>query len=59
MSDVIYTDEDKLDMGGHRFDPQFKPDWSPTLLLSYMYVGHLLVVTACHFRDRRGRPDWI
>jgi GT2 family glycosyltransferase len=43
-ADVIYSDDDKVDMNGGRFAPQFKPDWSPTLLLSYMYLGHLLVV---------------
>src|SRR4029453_14971106 len=26
-ADVIYTDEDKIDEAGRRYDPQFKPDW--------------------------------
>ena len=26
--DFIYTDEDKIDMGGKRSDPHFKPDFS-------------------------------
>jgi GT2 family glycosyltransferase/glycosyltransferase involved in cell wall biosynthesis len=43
-TDIIYSDDDKIDMSGHRYAPQFKPDWSPVLLLSYMYMGHLLVV---------------
>ena len=43
-TDIIYSDDDKIDTEGRRFDPQFKPDWSPTLLLSYMYLSHLLVV---------------
>ena len=43
-ADIIYTDDDKIDASGRRFEPQFKPDWSPTLLLSYMYMGRLLVV---------------
>jgi GT2 family glycosyltransferase len=42
--DVIYSDDDKIDMSGRRYAPQFKPDWSPVLLLSYMYPCHLLVV---------------
>jgi GT2 family glycosyltransferase len=42
--DVIYSDDDKIDMSGRRYGPQFKPDWSPVLLLSYMYPCHLLVV---------------
>ena len=43
-SDVIYSDEDKLDERGHRIEPFFKPDWSPNLLMSMNYVCHLLVV---------------
>ena len=39
--DVIYSDDDKIDEKGNLFDPQFKPDWSPELLLSYMYCAHL------------------
>ena len=42
--DVLYTDDDHIDVDGHRSLPHFKPDWSPELLLSYMYMGHLLVV---------------
>jgi glycosyltransferase involved in cell wall biosynthesis len=39
--DIVYSDEDKIDLKGYRYDPFFKPDWSPDLLLSYMYSGHL------------------
>jgi GT2 family glycosyltransferase len=53
-ADVIYSDDDKVDMNGHRFAPQFKPDWSPTLLLSYMYLGHLLVVRRDLFKQVGG-----
>jgi O-antigen biosynthesis protein len=42
-ADIIYTDEDKIDESGSRRDPQFKPQWSPDLLLSYNYITHLLV----------------
>jgi len=42
--DVAYSDEDKIDASGERFDPLFKPDWSPDLLLSFQYIGHLTVV---------------
>lgn len=43
-ADVLYTDDDKLDESGRRHAPQFKPGWAPILLLSYMYMSHLLVV---------------
>jgi O-antigen biosynthesis protein len=41
--DFIYTDEDKIDLHEKRFDPSFKPDWSPDLLLSRMYTCHFSV----------------
>ncbi len=43
-ADLIYSDEDKIDSAGHRYDPQFKPDWSPELLLSYNYINHFTVI---------------
>ncbi|HEY4088563.1 MAG TPA: glycosyltransferase [Bryobacteraceae bacterium] len=42
--DVLYTDEDYVDELGRPVSPIFKPAWSPQLLLSCMYAGHLLVV---------------
>ncbi len=41
--DLIYTDEDKLELSGQRVEPTFKPDWSPDLLLSMNYITHLAV----------------
>ena len=42
---VIYSDEDKLDMDGKAlFDPHFKPDFNPDLLTSVNYICHLFVV---------------
>lgn len=44
--DVIYTDEDKLDMdGGALFDPHFKPDFNIDLLCSVNYICHLFAVS--------------
>ena len=43
--DVLYSDEDKLDMdGGALFDPHFKPDFNPDLLTSVNYISHLFIV---------------
>ncbi|EGO8530351.1 glycosyltransferase family 2 protein [Enterococcus faecalis] len=39
--DLIYSDEDKIDMDGNRSEPAFKPDWSPDLLLGTNYISHL------------------
>jgi glycosyltransferase involved in cell wall biosynthesis len=40
-ADLIYSDEDKLDAGGRRVDPYFKPDWNPALMLSQNAFSHL------------------
>lgn len=40
-TDVLYTDEDRILPDGARLVPEFKPDWSPELLLGAMYTGHL------------------
>lgn len=40
-ADMIYSDEDKLDLDGVRSSPVFKPDWSPDLMRSMMYTCHL------------------
>ncbi len=43
--DVIYSDEDKMDMdGGALFDPHFKPDFNGDLLTSVNYICHQFVV---------------
>lgn len=42
-ADLIYSDHDILGEDGLFLGPSFKPDWSPELLLSYMYFGHLKV----------------
>ena len=45
LYDVIYSDEDKLDVDGQAlFDPHFKPDFNPDLLTSVNYICHLFVV---------------
>jgi O-antigen biosynthesis protein len=42
-ADLIYSDEDKIDDKGKRYEPSFKPNWSPEYLLSNMYVCHFSV----------------
>lgn len=40
-ADVIYSDQDNIDEDGRHSCPVYKPDWSPDLLRSQMYIGHL------------------
>jgi GT2 family glycosyltransferase len=40
-AEIFYSDEDRLCESGQRARPFFKPEWSPELLYSFMYIGHL------------------
>ena len=42
--EFIYSDEDKIDQEYERFEPYFKPDYSPETLLSNNYITHFVVV---------------
>ena len=41
--DIIYSDNDKIDINDHPIRSQFKPDWSPELFYAYCYTVHLKV----------------
>ena len=41
---VFYSDEDKVDVSGHRSTPFFKPDYSPELLEAQNYFGHIVCI---------------
>tara|TARA_S200000501_G_scaffold378693_1_gene442843 strand:+ start:10182 stop:12392 length:2211 start_codon:yes stop_codon:yes gene_type:complete len=43
-ANFFYCDEDKIDQEGQRFDPHFKPDWNPELLLSQNYICHFTLI---------------
>ncbi|EOH86862.1 hypothetical protein UAS_01324 [Enterococcus asini ATCC 700915] len=51
---LIYSDEDKIDEYGERFDPHFKPDWSPDLILNQNYVSHLGIYRTSIAREING-----
>ena len=40
---VVYSDEDKIDPSGRHFELYCKPDYSPELLLTQMYLCHFTV----------------
>lgn len=63
--DYIYSDEDKIDEVGNRFNPYFKPDWSPELFLAQNYTTHFsvyrrsLITKVGGFRTAcNGAQDW-
>jgi len=40
-TEIVYSDEDKINESGKRLDHYFKPDWNPQLALSQNFVSHL------------------
>ena len=50
----VYSDEDKLDARGRRYDPFFKPDYSPELLRSQNYLNHLTAIATEAIRAAGG-----
>ncbi len=55
----LYTDEDKIDDTGRRFDPQFKGGWSPEMALTHNYTHHLTVIRRALVEQAgRFRPDF-
>jgi len=51
---VLYSDEDKLDESGQRFDPYFKPNFNLGLIRSHNYMCHFAVYEAQHLRQLGG-----
>ena len=54
-----YADEDRIDDGGRRQNPYFKPDWNPDLLRSQNYIGDFALVRAELLRDIGGLRDGL
>lgn len=59
QAEIVYSDEDKLDAKGNRYDPYFKPDFSRELFRSQNYLNHLTVHRAANIRAVGGwRPGF-
>ncbi len=55
---LIYSDEDKLDLLGRRTNPHLKSDWNHTLFLAQNYVSHLSVFAADLIKRLGFRPGF-
>ncbi len=55
--EMIYSDEDKIDTRGNRFQPHFKPAWNPELLESQNYITHLVAYRRERIRALGGLRD--
>jgi glycosyltransferase involved in cell wall biosynthesis len=51
---LIYSDEDKVDENGKRFDPYFKCDWNEDLLYSQNMISHLGIYQTALLRNLGG-----
>lgn len=51
---LIYSDEDKLDEVGRRFEGHFKPEFSPSLLLGQNYISHMTCMNTSLVRELGG-----
>jgi GT2 family glycosyltransferase len=51
---LIFSDEDKIDEKGVRFDPYFKPDWSADLFRGHNMISHLGVYKTSLLRELGG-----
>ncbi len=49
--DLLYSDEDLITPKGQHINPNFKPDFSPDLLLSHNYITHLFVLRRSLLRE--------
>ena len=52
--DLLYTDEDKISARGEHYELNCKPDFSPELLLSQMYLCHFTVFRTSLVREVQG-----
>ena len=57
--DVVYTDEEKITVQGQRWEPFFKPDWSPDLLRSMNYIGHFCVIRQTLLQELGGLTEGL
>jgi len=56
---LVYSDEDKIDGRGRRFEPHFKSDFDRELLYGQNYINHLTVVRTDALRALGGlRPGF-
>jgi GT2 family glycosyltransferase len=53
-TDLVYTDEDKLEKDKYHVEPFFKPDWSPDFLNSCNVITHFATIRTSVMKDVKG-----
>lgn len=63
--ELFYSDEDKKTENGERFNPYFKSDWNPELILSQNYLCHMCLYRTATIKKLgglrlgfEGAQDW-
>ena len=51
---LVYSDEDKIDEAGRRYDPYFKSDWNPVLFYGHNMFNHFGIYSLDLVRDVGG-----
>lgn len=54
---IFYSDGDRIDAGGRRHDPWFRPEWNPDLFLSTDFLAGVAVVDAALLQDALRATD--
>lgn len=49
-ADLLYGDMDMIDNKGNHILPNYKPDWSPDLLTTQMYIGDSFIIKSKLFK---------
>jgi GT2 family glycosyltransferase len=59
QTDLLYSDADKLDESGQRYDPYFKSDWNPDLFYSQHFLQHFTLYRRAVVAEINGfQPDY-
>ena len=58
-TDLIYTDEDKIDGRGRRVEPHFKTGWDPEIMLSQNMTSHLTVIRRSRVTEAGGLREGL
>ena len=52
--DIIFSDDDKIDIDNKAYEPQYKQGYDPCQLLSFMAFGHIFCVRRSLFKELGG-----
>nr|WP_246462576.1 glycosyltransferase [Pelagicoccus albus] len=64
-TEIVYSNEDKIDLDGKRSSPYFKPDWDSEFFACQNFIGHLCFIRSSLLKEvgrfdesLSGSQDW-